>query len=149
MYGCSRLLIRQQRSVSLEALEGVPERHDLAAADGPAAIIPDDDGPAVFVRAQHLPLIWALPDPLVEVIREPGGKCRDALHADKIVPLAALRIQLHPALRFQAEVLEVYRKCILHDKSPYAIGRYRFSAYSIEGIKAETVIALLRSGKLW
>ena len=45
-----------------------------------------------------------------------------SLHADEVVPLAALGILLHPALRLEAEILEVYRKCILHDESPYTIG---------------------------
>lgn len=118
----SSLFAGQHRLVILEALESMPECHDLAAADGTAAIVPDDDRHAVLVRAQHFAFIRALLHPLVEIIRKPGGKSRDVLHADEVVPLAALGILLHPALRLEAEILEVYRKCILHDESPYTIG---------------------------
>lgn len=83
----SSLFAGQHRLVILEALESMPECHDLAAADGPAAIVPDDDRHAVLVRAQHFAFIRALLHPLMEIIREPSGKSRDVLHADEIVPL--------------------------------------------------------------
>ena len=97
----------------------MPEHHDMAPADRPASVIPDDNRHAVLVRTERLPLIRALLHPFVEIIREPGGKLRYVLETDEIVPLAAHRILLHLALRLQADFLEVYdQNCMLHDKSP-------------------------------
>ena len=100
---CQPLSVLQYYSSSLKlmivkAYECVPQRHDMPPADGPAAVVPDDDRRAISVHPQGLALVWALAEPFVVLIGEPCRKFRHASQLDEIVPFSAGGVLLHPAL---------------------------------------------------
>lgn len=70
----------------------------MLPADGPAAVVSDDDRRAISVHPQGLALVWALAEPRMVFIGEPCSKFRHTLQLDEIVPFSASSVLLHLAL---------------------------------------------------